>query len=350
MKRWEYRNIHLLLAPVYLRMLYWCLRYRVTPMGLLKANFALDHGGATFASKFGIQSAFPDESFPPTILVRAEDPQSDRAQKLIQFGENHGFPFVAKPDIGRIGFGVTLIHDASEAKRLANALRTDYMAQAFAPGPLEFGVFYVRLNNTPMIFSINSKEFPSVIGDGLSTVETLLEHDSRLKAFMPLFNRDVFSRTPDAGERVQLSAVGSHTLGCVFCDATGLATPAILDGVHRSVGVDGFNFGRLDVRTASIAAFQRGEFQVIEVNGVESLATNAFDPSFSYWQGLGWFNRQFRLLVQIASEHRSVPMKLLSYRAFFRKVRLAEQDINETGSLVHFSSAETTVRSTRGLE
>jgi hypothetical protein len=44
---------------------------------------------------------------------------------------------------------------------------------------------------------------------------------------------------------------------------------------------DGFYFGRFDVRAASADAFARGEFTVIELNGVTSEPTHIYDPAVS---------------------------------------------------------------------
>ncbi|MEL7046102.1 MAG: hypothetical protein AAGL66_13950 [Pseudomonadota bacterium] len=339
MKRWEYRNIHVLLAPVYLQMLGWCLRYGVTPMGIFKANYGLDHGGATFASKFAIQMSFPQDAFPPTTLLGGDGERSKRLAQITEFARAHGYPVVLKPDQGRIGYGVTLLHNDQDAQRFVDEIAVDYLLQAHASGPLEFGVFYVRQRGEESIFAINSKEFPAVTGTGEHSVAELIDRDTRLATFKSLFNQQAFSDVPAAGESVVLSSVGSHTLGCVFRDVTYLRTQEMLDAVHASVGIDGFNYGRLDVRSASIEAFQRGDFEVIEVNGVESLATNAFDPAFSYRQGLRWFRDQYRLLIEIASEHKDAEMDLLGYREFYTRVVRAEDSIARLGSLVHFAPA-----------
>ena len=350
MKRWEYRNIHLLLAPVYLRMVLWCIRHCVTPFGLLKADYALDHGGASFASKYAIQMVFSQRSFPPTKLLLKSDGKRKRLLQMIEFAESYGFPIILKPDIGRIGFGVTLIHGPNQADEFLAAVNADYIVQQYVSAPLEFGVFYIRQNGVPDVFGINSKDFPAVTGDGVLSVRDLIRGDERLSRFENLFNQNRFEHIPAAGETVVLSVVGSHTLGCVFRDVTHLRTPALVEAVDRAVGIPGFNYGRLDVRTTSIEAFQRGEFTVIEVNGVDSLATNAFDPTFSYRQGLRWFTAQFRLLVEIAAEHKSASMPLLSKWEFVRRVAHAEKGIGKIGSLLHFASAEIEHRGRNGVD
>ena len=174
----------------------------------------------------------------------------------------------------------------------------------------------------------------------MASVRDLLRRDKRLSRFEKLFNQNRFDHIPAAGETVVLSVVGSHTLGCVFRNVGHLSTPALVEAVDRAVGIPGFNYGRLDVKTTSIEAFQRGEFTVLEVNAVDSLATNAFDPTFSYRQGLRWFTAQFRLLVEIAAEHKNASMPLLPMLEFVRRIAHAEKGIGKIGSLVHFASAE----------
>ena len=56
-------------------------------------------------------------------------------------------------------------------------------------------------------------------------------------------------------------------------------------------------------------ALKRGEFVVIEVNGVASLPTHMFDPKFSVWQAYKIFFEHGKLLAQIAAEHRDKPME-----------------------------------------
>jgi len=77
----------------------------------------------------------------------------------------------------------------------------------------------------------------------------------------------------------------------------------------------------VDVKTADEEAFKRGEFVVIEVNGVASLPTNMFDPKFSVWQAYKIFFEHGKYLVQIAAEQRNQAMELLSYREVLQRVK-----------------------------
>ena len=111
-------------------------------------------------------------------------------------------------------------------------------------------------------------------------------------------------------------------MGCKFTDDSDLVTPALSDAVSALFeSQPGFNFGRLDVKAESLAAFQAGDFIVIEVNGVASLPTHMFDPAKSVWQAWREFLRHGRLLLEIADEHRKQPMALASYPDIIRRVR-----------------------------
>ena len=118
-----------------------------------------------------------------------------------------------------------------------------------------------------------------------------------------------------------MSFIGSHTLGCKFTDDRHLHTPELEKAIFNVFeSQPGFNFGRVDVKAADEAAFMRGEFFVIEVNGVASLPTHMFDPKFSVWQAYGIFFEHARYLARIAREQRKQPMKLLSYWDVIKKV------------------------------
>ena len=121
------------------------------------------------------------------------------------------------------------------------------------------------------------------------------------------------NRVPAEGEQVVLSFIGSHTLGCKFTDDTHLLNPALEQAIF-DVFADqpGFNFGRVDVKAESQEALLKGEFIVIEVNGVASLPTHMFDPKLSVFQAYKIFFKHARFLAKIGREHRHRDMELMS--------------------------------------
>jgi hypothetical protein len=191
---------------------------------------------------------------------------------------------VGKPDVGERGEGVTILRDAAALDAWAAIAPREALLQRYVGG-VEHGVFYYRRPGEPSgrIFSITAKELPEVTGDGARTLEQLILADDRAVCAAPLYldrNAHRLDAVPAAGERVRLVEIGNHCRGAVFRDGRRLETPALaarIDAIARSL--PGFYFGRFDVRSPSLEAFQAGrDLSVLEINGVTSEATHIYEP------------------------------------------------------------------------
>jgi hypothetical protein len=67
---------------------------------------------------------------------------------------------------------------------------------------------------------------------------------------------------------------------------------------------EGFYFGRYDVRSDSVEAFQAGRFKVLELNGLTSEATHIYQPGTSLVQAYRVLARQWAHAFAIAVENR----------------------------------------------
>lgn len=198
-----------------------------------------------------------------------------------------GYPLVAKPAIACNGTGVRLIqHEADLYRYLAAFPRGErVMLQEFIADEGEAGIFYVRHpdDRAGRITSITLKHAPVVIGDGRSTLRDLVLADPRAGRVPHLYLPRLVRRlheVPRQGERVRLVFVGNHCKGSIFENGTHLVTPALAHAFERIArAIEGFHFGRIDVRFSSQPALARGEgFRIIEINGVGSEATHIWDP------------------------------------------------------------------------
>lgn len=328
---WEYWNTYLFELPAYLRLAWQLFQRKLGPRDLLRANWALDHGGFAFASKFSIQRLFPPQFFPPTLLIPDYFEVERKVTAVLDWQESAqvSFPLILKPDQGRIGMGVVRVRSVAELKEALSFIEGDYLAQKFVDLPLEAGVFVYRGKGPYQLLNLTLKELPSVVGDGSSPIAALVDADSRLRRFSSVLSRQVNERhIPLAGERCYLSYVGNHAQGAVF-HARELADPsALLATVTMALGTSrGFNYGRLDVRSPSIDALLKGDFTIIEVNGVDSLSTNIFDPKWSIFDAYRELFRQYDTLVEVADENREVPMPILSISQIIQKVLRSESVI-----------------------
>lgn len=323
MKHFEFWEPRLFELPYYLYLLAGSCVRGLSVKSLAKANYALDHGEIGIGSKYRTQFAFDQKLFLPTEFI-PPDLNNEAKQRIVEeFASRHGYPVILKSDVGSVGKGVVKLADVDEVKARVLQLVGPYIIQRYSDWNCEYGVFYVRHGGRAKITGINKKHFPTVTGDGKKAILELAQEHPRYTNHWRTFLRyhDV-NRVPLPAETVQLSFIGSHTMGCKFTDDSHLLTTDIEEAVFSIFAQQpGFNFGRLDVKSKSEAAFSQGKFVVIEVNGVASLPTNMFDPKNSLLQGYKIFFRHGRYLLDTASENRNQVMDLDSYRSIIRRVR-----------------------------
>ncbi|WP_414660211.1 DedA family protein [Horticoccus sp. 23ND18S-11] len=320
--RWEFWPMWAVYPPVIGYILWLGVRHRSFTLFTL-ANPGIGAGGGLAGeSKSSILRglAGAGNAVVPWALISAGAPDARTAQ-VVGFMRRVGreFPVVLKPDVGERGRGVVIVRDGAALTAALTHAAAPMIAQAYVPG-VEFGVFYVRRPTAARgeIFSITAKHLVAVVGDGERTLEELILADDRAVCMARFFLRHHEARldeVPAAGASVVLSELGTHSRGALFLDGTHLVTPALTIAIEQvSRAHAGFYFGRYDVRTASVEAFQRGEFTVIELNGLTSESTSIYDPRHNVWFGWRVLCRQWRLAFDIAAENRARGAKPLTLR------------------------------------
>ena len=332
-KKYEFWNPRLFEIPFYFYLGVQCLINRVGIKGLAKANYGLDHGEIGLGSKFDSQLAFDQRFFLPSILIEESLTVEQKKQVIRDFVKEHEYPVILKSNVGSVGKGIVKVSNDDDINKHTPRLLGGYILQKFTSYPYECGVFYVRQQGKGKITGINKKHFPTVTGNGRDSLLVLAKKHHRYTKHWNSFLQDIdTSEILDEGVEKRLSFIGSHTLGCKFTDDGHLHTPELEKAIFDLFETQpGFNFGRVDVKAADEAAFTRGEFVVIEVNGVASLPTHMFDPKYSAWQAYKIFFEHAKYLAQIAREQRKQPMALLSYWQVIQKVKENQSMLN----LVH---------------
>src|SRR5258706_867228 len=332
---WEFWPIWAAYAPLAPYLLTLAIRHRSFTL-FTAANPGIPTGGFVDESKSDILAKLRAAVgyVAEFELISAQLTPAERVQTAQRFIAKLGltYPVILKPDMGERGSGVAVIRSGVE---LANYLRKatdDIIIQRYIDGA-EFGVFYYRYpgESRGRIFSITAKQFPEVTGDGRSTLDELILHDPRASIIADTYRklcRRPMSDVPANGERVRLVELGTHSRGAIFLDGGHLLTSALEEAVDRvSKAHLGFFFGRFDVRTASAEALQRGEFQVIELNGVSAEATHIYDPSVSVWQAYRPLAQQWRIAVEIAAENRKRGTQPMSISELRRVLRARSQRV-----------------------
>lgn len=330
-KPYEFWHPRVFEAPFYVYLGFQCLRNGIGLKPLAKANYNLDHGEIGIGSKYESQMAFNQASFLPTSLVKDTLTLDEKKIFILNFIEEHGYPIILKSDVGCVGKGIVKITTLADLDEKIPLLIGDYILQKFTHFPYECGIFYVRQQGVPKITGINKKHFPEVCGNGKDNLMTLAKDHERYTHHWHSFLQYIDTqRIPAAGEHVGLSFIGSHTLGCKFTEDDYLLTPALEQAIFKVFeDQPGFNFGRVDVKSASEEALLKGEFVVIEVNGVASLPTHMFDPKFSVFQAYKIFFQHAKYLAEIGREHKDKPMELLSLREVLAKAKSNQSMLNK---------------------
>lgn len=273
---------------------------------IASVNDRIPLGGLIGESKSDIL----DHLDPKCVLQYLSVPRSRKnpEEVLRRMRENGlNFPVILKPDAGQRGQGVKRIDDETSLRRELENSYVDSIIQEFHPGPFEAGIFYYRLpgERTGRIFSITRKVFPFLIGDGHSSLSTLVDSHPRFRIQKEVFKKrfsSVWNQIPPPGEKIRLAEAGNHCQGTLFLDGSEWITPELEEKIDQiSSRFPGFQFGRYDVRFSSLGKFLKGEdLHIVELNGVTSESTNIYDPRFSIQERYAILFRQWGLLFRIA--------------------------------------------------
>lgn len=323
LKHWEFWPAWMFYPPVAIYCLWLAIKYRGLTLPTA-ANPGIFSGGIVGESKMAMLaqlSATSPEFTAAAGLVRGDEFET-RAVKLQQARQRLGlvYPFILKPDVGQRGMGIKLIRTPEQAEAYLRQTDAPLVAQRYAAGPHETGVFYYRFPHETRgrIFAITEKIFPIITGDGRSTVAELIRADARAQWMADTYLTR-FAQRRDAvlaaGEVLKLVESGNHAQGCIFRDGMRLCTPELeqrLDEISQRV--EGFFVGRYDIRYANEADLCAGKnFQIIELNGAASEATSIYDARNSLWSAYRTLFRQWELVFAIGAANRArgvVPTRL----------------------------------------
>lgn len=313
-RHWEFWPAWMFYPPVGIYCAWLALKYRGLTV-VTAANPGIFSGGMVGESKMATLKELFLTS--PGFTAEAElivgDTLAVRLRSLDEIRTRLGlnFPFILKPDVGQRGAGIKLIRSAEQAEAYLRQTSAPLVAQRYAHGPLEAGIFYYRFPHEARghIFAITEKLFPILIGDGKSTVTELIWSDPRARFMADKYLQRFSERKAEvlaAGEELKLVEAGNHAQGCIFRDGMRLCTPELesrLDEISQKL--TGFFIGRYDIRYSSEDDLCAGKnFQIIELNGAASEATSIYDARNSIFAAYRTLFRQWDLVFAIGAANR----------------------------------------------
>jgi hypothetical protein len=306
---WEYWPWYIVYIPVFIYWL-WCGVKTRAIFWLTAANPGFEYGGVIGASKHGILAKIPPKYVPKGFLIKSEDSISTIEKKMAVAAI--AYPIILKPDIGERGFHVELIKNLKELEAYRAINNETTLLQTYIDMPLELGIFYYRLptEEKGVVSSIVRKDLLSVQGDGESTLRQLMTKSSRAKQQIDRLdasNKIDLAFIPENEEEFIIEPIGNHVRGTAFLNGAELISPAltkVIDDVSKEI--EGFFYGRYDIRCASIDALCAGEFMIMELNGVASEPAHIYAPDYPIVKGYRELIYHWKILYRISRmNHRS---------------------------------------------
>ena len=196
-----------------------------------------------------------------------------------------------------------------------------------------FSIFGCPAPRAARFFQSPGNALPTVRGDGVNTLESLVLSDERAVCLARAYAHQLGARWYEilpAGGCLRLTELGSHCRGAIFLDGAALLTAPLEAAIeHVSQSFQGFYFGRYDLRAASVEAFQQGRFKIIELNGVTAEATHIYDPRYRVWQAYRVLFAQWRLAFAIGQANEQRGARVYRAAELFRMLQHFSLGIQE---------------------
>ncbi|WP_417444996.1 D-alanine--D-alanine ligase [Joostella sp.] len=300
---WEYWPMWILYIPVFFQHFYLSIKAK-SLFFFLKVNPAIKEGFILSDRKYKTLGLVPEEHRPKACYI-AKGTSMDKIRQLI--AANHlSYPIIIKPNIGFRGVLVQRCMNEDELRNV-NFKEASYLVQEYIDYSVEVGIFYYRYPNEAHgnIPSITLKEFLSITGDGRSTFSELIMANPR--AFLQ-YERlkvkflDKWNEVLDNGECFTLEVIGNHNRGTKFINGNAILDTSLLKTFDQLCSkMEGFYYGRFDIRAKSIEDLKRGEnFKILEVNGVGAEPTHIYDPNYKLFDAWKEMLFLWRVTYQIA--------------------------------------------------
>jgi hypothetical protein len=321
LRNWEYWPFGIVHLPAILYYIWLSIRSR-SLFFFSASNPGIPMGGMLGESKFNILKKIPEQYIPKTKLVTLP---ASKEEVLTFLQENEfTFPVIFKPDLGERGFMVKKIGNEKEIESYLKRIKVDFIIQELINLPIELGVFYMRFpgRKTGSVTSIVRKEMLHVTGDGKSTLQALILKKDRAKLqwdALKVLHKENLNKVLLRNETIELVSIGNHCLGTKFLDGGYLINDQLsllFDNISNQI--DGFFFGRFDLRCASIEHLYQGKIKIMELNGCGAEPAHIYHPGYPLHKAMAVLVKHWRNIFLIARENRRQGIRYVSAKEAFR--------------------------------
>lgn len=321
---WEYWPMSVFYIPVYIYWFY--LGYKAKSIFFFTAsNPGIKNGGMIAASKKSILDIIPSQYIPKTALLKS--PVTLQQLNNAMEGLKLTYPIICKPDMGERGWKVERITCSSEAVDYLKDFDGDLQIQEYIDLPFEAGVFYYRLpsNKKGTVSSIVVKELLYVIGDGVSSLKQLILKKPRARLQFEKLGyiwSERWQRIPEKEERVELQPIGNHNRGTAFLNGNHLISEQLINSFDAiSKQIEGFYYGRYDVRCKDEEALKKGDVMIMELNGAASEPAHIYQSGYSIFSAYKSLFHHWRVMYNISIANHKEGTEYTPFKEGFNYLR-----------------------------
>ncbi len=325
LSNWEYWPFHLVYIPIFIYWVYLGIKAR-SVLFFSAANPAIESGGMLGESKFNIMEMLPAELKPKTIFIHKDFPK-EKVLKLVK-ANRINFPLIAKPDIGERGWMVEKLDNIQELEKYIQEAYFHFIIQDFIAYPIEFAIMYYRYpgDKKGKVNSVTIKEFLSVKGDGVSTVNELLKQNPRAVLQIPVL-KDVLGKELDKvvkkDEVRELVSIGNHCRGTKFINGNHLIDTQLteaFDDINKTT--PGIFYCRYDLKCTSVEDLKNGKnIKILEINGVGSEPAHIYDPGFKLMDAYKALFHQWKTIYKISRINRKKGITYMTVKEASQTIR-----------------------------
>ena len=317
LKAWEYWPFGIIQAPLFFLWIWYAIKER-SLLYFTASNPGILTGGMMGESKYEVLQLIPDHLKPKTVLIKLPASVTSVTKAMAEAGLT--LPLIFKPDLGERGWMVRKIKTEEDIENYLKEIKIDFIMQELIDYPLEFGVYYLRYpsEETGFVNSITAKEFLSVTGDGKKTLKQLILEKDRAKLQWQTLQKTYQTQLDeviDSGKKIELVSIGNHCLGTTFLNQNHLINEKLnrsFDSISKQI--NGFYFGRYDLRCATLEDLESGNIKIMELNGCGAEPAHIYHPGASLWSGISTLVTHWNNLYRVSKENHQRGVSYLSLR------------------------------------
>lgn len=296
----EYRPDRIFYLPLYIWYVWQALKFR-SRAWILASNPGLTNAWLIGEDKRTALSQLNDNIKPKTLFWDKYQTISSIDQQIIQSWI--WYPCIAKADISRRSQKVQIINSIQDLNNLQHQWRWNIIIQQYITDHKEFGISYARIpwQNSGQILGIMHRLFAHVIGDWVHTLAQLIDQHPRYHRYFAIFqqqNQHQRNTIIPMWKQINIMPFGAHSRGTIFEDRSDKITDQITYHIDQAAQqIDWFYIGRFDIKAKSLDHIARGEFYILELNGVWWIPAHMYDPRHNIWQ---WWKILFNYRSTVA--------------------------------------------------